>query len=159
VAFLLVWRLRVEPRPGTQNGLWRGACAVVARLTPSGCFFSRVAGAKPADYIWNGSWARGLGKADLEMADFARWSRWFECGLELKREKTRAMAMMAWIAAHASNDGSGLEFDDDVWDSLADEIGLTPEEGHAALDVLIGEGLVTAVGQETSDRFAIRAVI
>ena len=99
------------------------------------------------------------GKADLEMADFARWSRWFECGFELKREKTRAMAMMGWIAAHASNDGSGVEFNDDVWDSLADEIGLTPEEGHAALDVLIGEGLVTAVGQETSDRFAVRAVI
>ena len=120
---------------------------------------SRVAGAKPTDYIWDSSWARGLGKADLGMADFARWSRWFECGFELKREKTRAMAMMAWIAAHASNDGAGVEFNDDVWDSLADEIGLTREEGHAALDVLIGEGLVTAVGQETSDRFAVRAVI
>lgn len=100
------------------------------------------------------------------MADFARWSRWFECGLELKREKTRAVAMMAWIAAHASNDGSGLEFDDavweslaDVWESLADEIGLTPEEGQAALDVLISEGMVAAVGQETSERFSVRAVI
>jgi hypothetical protein len=113
-----------------------------------------VAGAKLTDYIMS-----GMGKADLGMADFSRWSRWFECGLDLKREKTRAMAMMAWIAAHASNDGAGVEFNDDVWDSLADEIGLTPEEGHAALDVLIGEGLVTAVGQETSARFAVRAVI
>ena len=93
------------------------------------------------------------------MSEFSRWSRWFECGLELKREKTHAMAVMAWIAAHASSDGSGIEFDDSVWASLAEEIGLTPDEGKAAVDVLIAEGLVTAVGQETADRLVVRAVI
>ena len=93
------------------------------------------------------------------MSDFSRWSRWFECGLDLKREKTRAMAVMGWMAAHASSDGSGLEFDDGVWASLADEIGLTPEEAKAAVDVLIAEGLVAAVGQETADRLVVRAVI
>lgn len=93
------------------------------------------------------------------MSDFARWSRWFECGLEMKRHKTHAMAMIAWIAAHASSDGSGVEFNPGVWASLADEIGLTAEEGKAAIDALIGEGLVAAVGQETSDLLAVRAVI
>jgi hypothetical protein len=93
------------------------------------------------------------------MSDFLRWSRWFECGLELKREKTHAMAVMGWIAAHASSDGSGIEFDDSIWASLADEIGLSPEEAWAAVDVLIAEGLVAAVGQETADRLVVRAVI
>jgi hypothetical protein len=120
----------------------------------------RVAAARLADYIPGQRINElNLSKADLGMADFARWSRWFECGLDVKREKTGAMAMMAWMAAHASSDGSGIEFNDEVWSSIADEIGLTPEEGHAALDVLIGEGLVTAVGQQTSERFAVRAVV
>ena len=60
------------------------------------------------------------------MPDFARWSLWFECGPEMKRHKTHAMAMMAWIAAHASSDGSGIEFNPEVWASLADEIGRRP---------------------------------
>ncbi len=93
------------------------------------------------------------------MSDFERWSRWFECGLDIKRNKTHAMAAMAWMVAHASSDGSGIEFNSEVWASLADEIGLTPEEGKAAVDVLIGEGLVTAVGQETSDLLVVRAVL
>jgi len=93
------------------------------------------------------------------MPDLARWSLWFECGLEMKRHKTHAMAMMAWIAAHASSDGSGVEFNPEVWASLADEIGLTAEEGKAAIDALIGEGLVAAVGQETRDLLVVRAVI
>jgi hypothetical protein len=93
------------------------------------------------------------------MSDFARWSRWFECGLEMKRHKTHAMAVMAWIAAHASSDGSGVEFNPEVWASLADEIGLTAEEGKVAIDALIGEGLVAAVGQETRDLLVVRAVI
>ena len=57
-----------------------------------------------------------------------------------RRHKTHAMAVMAWIAAHASSDGSGIEFNPEVWASLADEIGLTPEEGKAAVDALIAEG-------------------
>ncbi len=93
------------------------------------------------------------------MSDFARWSRWFECGLEMRRHKTHAMAVMAWIAAHASSDGSGVEFNPEVWASLGDEIGLTAEEGRAAIDALIGEGLVAAVGQETRDLLVVRAVI
>jgi hypothetical protein len=40
------------------------------------------------------------------------------------------MAVMAWIAAHASSDGSGIAFNPEVWVSLADEIGLTLEEGR-----------------------------
>ncbi len=36
---------------------------------------------------------------------------------------------------------------------------MTAEEGKAALDALIAEGLVTAVGQETQDRLVVRAVI
>ena len=43
--------------------------------------------------------------------------------------------------------------------SLADEIGLTAEEGKAAIDALMGEGLVAAVGQETRDLLVVRAVI
>ena len=93
------------------------------------------------------------------MSDFAHWSRWFECGLELKREKTHALALMAWIAAHAAADGTGTFFDTDVWASIEDATGLSAEEGRTALDVLIGEGLVTAVGQETTDRLAVRAVV
>ena len=69
------------------------------------------------------------------------------------------MAMMAWIAAHASSDGSGIEFNPEVWASLVDEIGMTPEEGKAAVDALIAEGLVTAVGQETGDLLVVRAVV
>ena len=69
------------------------------------------------------------------------------------------MAVMAWIAAHASSDGSGIEFNPEVWASLADEVGLTPEEGKAAVDTLIGEGLLAAVGQETRDLLVVRAVL
>ena len=93
------------------------------------------------------------------MSDFARWSQWLECGLEMKGHKTHVMAVMAWIAAHASSDGSGIEFNPEVWVSLADEIGLTPEEGKAAVDALIAEGLVAAVGQETGDLLVVRAVV
>ena len=93
------------------------------------------------------------------MSDFTRWSQWFECGLEMKQHKTHAMAMMAWIAAHASSDGSGIEFNPEVWASLADEIGLSAEEGKAAVDALIAQGLLTAVGQETSNLLIVRAVI
>ena len=93
------------------------------------------------------------------MSDFTRWSQWFECGLDIKRHKTHAMAVMAWIAARASSDGTAIEFNPEVWASLADEIGLTAEEGKAAVDALIAEGLVTAVGQETSDLLVVRAVV
>ena len=65
------------------------------------------------------------------MSDFTRWSQWFACGLDMKQHKA----------------------------SLADEIGLTPEEGKAAVDALIAEGLVAAVGQETSDLLVVRAVV
>jgi hypothetical protein len=93
------------------------------------------------------------------LSDFSRWSQWFGGGLELQREKPGALAMMGWIAAHAASDGSGLEFDGSVWEFLAEETGLTAEEGKAGLDALIAAGLVTAVGQSTTDRFAARAVI
>jgi hypothetical protein len=93
------------------------------------------------------------------MSDFERWSRWFGCTGELGLGKTQAAALMAWIAAHAKTDGTGLEFDGDVWSSLSDDIGLTAEEGRDALDMLIAHGLVTAVGQETTDRLTARAVV
>jgi len=93
------------------------------------------------------------------MSDFAQWSRWFECGLEMKHHRARALAVMAWIAAHASSDGSGIAFNPEMWTSLADEIGLTPEEGKAAVDALIAEGLVTAVGQQTRDLLVVCAVV
>ena len=91
------------------------------------------------------------------MSDFSRWSRWFECGLELQREKPNALAVMGWIAAHAASDGSGLEFDANVWASIEDETGLAMEEAKAGLDALIGAGLVTAVGQSTHERLVARA--
>lgn len=93
------------------------------------------------------------------MPDFERWSRWFACSRELGEPKTHAAALMAWIAAHAKSDGTGLELDANTWSSLADEIGLTVDEGRRALDALISHGLVTAVGQETSDRLIARAVV
>jgi len=37
--------------------------------------------------------------------------------------------------------------------------GKTPEEAKAAVDVLIAEGLVAAVGQETAERLFVRAVL
>jgi hypothetical protein len=64
-----------------------------------------------------------------------------------------------WIAAHAASDGSGLEFDADVWASIEDETGLTMEQAKAGVDALIGAGLLTAVGQPTHDRLVARAVI
>ena len=39
------------------------------------------------------------------------------------------------------------------------EIGLTPNEGKTAVDALIAEGLVAAVGQETGDLLVVRAVV
>ena len=93
------------------------------------------------------------------MSDFQRWSRWFECGLEMVGPKTNAMAVMAWIAAHASSDGSGIEFNPEVWASLADEVAPCAGRGQAAVDALIGEGLLAAVGQETRDLLVVRAVL
>ena len=93
------------------------------------------------------------------MSDFTRWSRWFECGLDLQHEKQNALGMMGWIAAHAASDGSGLEFDANVWASIEDETGLTMEQAKAAVDALIGAGLLTAVGQPTHERLVARAVI
>jgi hypothetical protein len=72
--------------------------------------------------------------------------------LEMKGHKTHVMAVMAWIAAHACSDGSGIEFNPEVWDSLADEVGLAPEQGKAAVDALIAEGLLAAsLGPPTTD--------
>lgn len=93
------------------------------------------------------------------MADFTQWSRWFECGLEIKRHRAHALAVMAWIAARAASDGSGIEFNPETWISLADETGITLVEGKAAVDALIAEGLITAVGQQTSDLLVVRAVV
>lgn len=93
------------------------------------------------------------------MSDFARWSRWFACGRELGPDKTNALALMAWIASRAASDGTGVEFDFRTWSSITDDIGLTAEEGRQALNTLIAHGLVTAVGQETSERLLARAVI
>lgn len=93
------------------------------------------------------------------MSDFERWSRWFACGRDLGPDKTNALALMAWIAAHAASDGSGIEFDFRSWSSVADETGLTATDGRRALDMLIAHGLITAVGQETSERLFARAVI
>ena len=93
------------------------------------------------------------------MSDFTRWSRWFECGLDLQHEKQRALCMMGWIAAHAASDGSGLEFDANVWASIEDETGLTMEQAKAAVDALIAAGLLTAVGQPSHERLVARAVI
>lgn len=93
------------------------------------------------------------------MSDFARWSKWFACGSELGANKTNALALMAWIAAHAASDGKGVEFDERVWLSLTRQTGLTAEEGRDALDALIAHGLVTAVGQEKPGHLIARAVL
>ena len=93
------------------------------------------------------------------MSDFSRWSRWFECGLDLHHEKRNALGMMAWIAAHAASDGSGLEFDANVWATIEDDTGLTMVQAKAAVDTLIGAGLLTAVGQPTPERLVARAVL
>ena len=93
------------------------------------------------------------------MSDFSRWSRWFECGLDIQHEKGNALAMMGWIAAHAASDGSGVEFDAEVWASIEDDTGLAMVQAKAAVDALIGAGLLTAVGQPTHERLVARAVI
>jgi hypothetical protein len=48
--------------------------------------------------------------------------------------------MMGWIAAYAASDGSGLEFDANVWVSIEGETGLTMEEAKAGVDSLIAAG-------------------
>lgn len=93
------------------------------------------------------------------MSNFERWSRWFACGRELGPDKTNALALMAWIAAHAASNGTGVELGGPSWPSLAGETGLTIDQGRRALDTLIAHGLVTAVGEETSERLIARAVI
>ncbi|MFN3625978.1 MAG: hypothetical protein ACK4TP_18230 [Hyphomicrobium sp.] len=93
------------------------------------------------------------------MSDFERWSKWFACGRELGRDKKDALALMAWIAAHAASDGTGIELDEHSWSSLAEETGLTVDQGRQAFDTLVAHGLVTAVGQETPERLLARAVI
>ena len=50
-------------------------------------------------------------------------------------------------------------FDANVWASIEDETGLTLEQAKAAVDTLIGAGLLTAVGQPTHERLVARAVI
>ena len=93
------------------------------------------------------------------MSDFERWSKWFACGRELGPEKANALALMAWVAAHAASDGTGIKLDEGSWSSLAAETGLTIDEGRRALDALIAHGLMTVVGQETSDLLCARAVL
>ncbi len=95
----------------------------------------------------------------MPMSDFEHWSRWFACGRELGPDKRNALALMAWIAARAASDGTGVEFGAGSWTSLANETGLTPDEARQALDTLIAHGLVAAVGQETSERLLTRAVL
>ncbi len=93
------------------------------------------------------------------MPNFERWSRWFACVRELGAEKTKAAALMTWVAAHAAEDGTGIEFSEESWTSLEEETGLTGEEARQALETLIAHGLITAVGQETPERLVARAVI
>lgn len=93
------------------------------------------------------------------MSDFERWSRWFACVRELGPEKTKAAALMTWVAAHASADGTGIELSTASMASLADDIGLTVDEGRQAVETLIAHGLITAVGVETPERLVARAVI
>ncbi|CAN1721907.1 MarR family transcriptional regulator [Hyphomicrobium sp. 1Nfss2.1] len=93
------------------------------------------------------------------MSDFARWSKWFACGSELGAHKTNALALMAWIAARAASDGTGIEFDERAWLSLTQQTGLTADQGREALDTLIAHGLVTTVGQQMPARLLARAVL
>lgn len=93
------------------------------------------------------------------MSDFERWSKWFACGRDLGLERTQALALMAWVAAHAANDGTGIELDSRSWSAVTEETGLTIDQARRALDALIAHGLMTAVGQETSGLLRVRAVI
>ncbi|HWK38433.1 MAG TPA: hypothetical protein VNR88_05915 [Hyphomicrobium sp.] len=93
------------------------------------------------------------------MSNFERWSRWFACARELGPEKAKAAALMTWVAAHAAEDGTGIEFSEETWATLAEETGVTIEEARQALATLIAHGLITAVGQETPERLVARAVI
>ena len=93
------------------------------------------------------------------MSNFEQWSHWFERGLDVSRNKTHALAMMAWIAAHASSDGTGFAFDNAVWDSLEDEVGLAGTDAQQALVELISAGLVAEVSRESDDQLVARAVL
>jgi hypothetical protein len=95
-------------------------------------------------------------------SEFDRWSQWFRCSREFgdpAQGKLHAVALMAWIAAHASSDGTGIQLDRGSWRALIGDVGLTEEEGRQALDTLIAHGLVTAVGQETAEQLEVRAVL
>ena len=93
------------------------------------------------------------------MSDFLQWSRWFERGLDVPRNKTHALAMMGWIAAHASSDGTGFAFDNAIWDSLEDEVGLAATDAQQAIVELIAAGLVVEVSREADDQLVARAVL
>jgi len=66
---------------------------------------------------------------------------------------------MAWVAAHAASDGTGIALDERAWSSLSEDTGLTSDQVRQALDTLIAHGLIAAVGQETSGLLRARAVI
>ena len=93
------------------------------------------------------------------MSDFLQWSRWFERGLDVPGNKTHAVAMMGWIAAHASSDWTGFAFDNVVWDSLEDDVGLSASEAQQAIVDLIAAGLVAEVSRESDDQLVARAVL
>jgi hypothetical protein len=93
------------------------------------------------------------------MSDFMNWSRWFERAILSEQEPSvDVFAVMAWIMAHADNQGTGFGFDPNMDAHIASEIGSTPERVHVAVTALENGGFIEVVDRHDNDIVSMRAV-
>ena len=71
------------------------------------------------------------------MSDFLNWSNWFENVILHHEASETVFAVMGWIMAHADNVGGGFAFDPDSPNSIAREVGSTPDKVGLAMDFLL----------------------
>ena len=104
------------------------------------------------------------------MSNFLSWSRWFEYVVNdygdsspgwdgISKRKKDVLAVMGWVMAHASSDGTGFGIDPSVVRSMEGEIGLTTEEAGAAISALLQAGLLEDVSLHSLDILSMRAVL
>lgn len=76
----------------------------------------------------------------MKMRGFIDWSVWFQRGLELQDH--RAASVMAWVMAHADNQGSGWASAPKDYHAFGSEVGLSSDDFGTGLAMLIGYDLV-----------------
>ena len=85
---------------------------------------------------------------------FFLWSGWIE-RLFIDGEATPArLALMAWVIAHSSLDGTPIDGPDDI----AADVGLSAEEVEEALEYLIAHGFVEKVDRRSGQTRGLRAI-